>query len=395
MIVLQVVTRLLAIVGKEFVEVARRPGALFSLVLGPFLIMALFGLGYNNSGGSFRTLLVVPPGSGLSTQLEDYRSLVMPGVELAGVQTDVESARQALRDQAVDVVIFAPSDLEANFKAGRQSTIRVEYDIVSPLKANYALVLAQQLGYGVNQQIIERAAANGVSELTKLGRTLSIPPALIAAPTRADPHNLAPIDPTLTSFFGPAVLALILQHMAVTLTALSLVRERHTGVFDVLRVSPVSAVEIILGKMVAFGILGAGVSAVTLGLLVNALHVPFLGDAGLVGMTIGLVLAASLGIGLLISVISDSERQAVQLALLLLLASVFFSGFVLDVQQFVPAVQAIGDMLPVTHGIRLLQDLMLRGATTESWRLVALVSITLVTLATTWALLRRGLSARA
>ena len=395
MIVLQVVTRLLAIVGKEFVEVARRPGALFSLVLGPFLIMALFGLGYNNSGGSFRTLLVVPPGSGLSTQLEDYRSLVMPGVELAGVQTDVESARQALRDQAVDVVIFAPPDLQANFEAGRQSTIRVEYDIVSPVKANYALVLAQQLGYGVNQQIIERAAAKGVSELTKLGETSTIPPAVIAAPTRADPHNLAPIDPTLTSFFGPAVLALILQHMAVTLTALSLVRERHTGVFDVLRVSPVSAVEIILGKMVAFGILGAGVSAVTLGLLVNALHVPFLGDAGLVGMTIGLVLAASLGIGLLISVISDSERQAVQLALLMLLASVFFSGFVLDVQQFVPAVQAIGDMLPVTHGIRLLQDLMLRGATTESWRLMALVAIALVTLAMTWVLLRRGLSARA
>ena len=395
MIVLQVVTRLLAIVGKEFVEVARRPGALFSLVLGPFLIMALFGLGYNNSGGSFRTLLVVPPGSGLSTQLEDYRSLVIPGVELAGVQTDVESARQALRDQAVDVVIFAPPDLQANFEAGRQSTIRVEYDIVSPVKANYALVLAQQLGYGVNQQIIERAAAKGVSELTKLGETSTIPPAVIAAPTRADPHNLAPIDPTLTSFFGPAVLALILQHMAVTLTALSLVRERHTGVFDVLRVSPVSAVEIILGKMVAFGILGAGVSAVTLGLLVNALHVPFLGDAGLVGMTIGLVLAASLGIGLLISVISDSERQAVQLALLVLLGSVFFSGFVLDVQQFVPAVQAIGDMLPVTHGIRLLQDLMLRGATTESWRLMALVAIALVTLAMTWVLLRRGLSARA
>jgi ABC-2 type transport system permease protein len=218
---------------------------------------------------------------------------------------------------------------------------------------------------------------------------------VIAAPTQADPHNLAPIDPTLTSFFGPAVLALILQHMAVTLTALSLVRERHTGVFDVLRVSPVSAIEIILGKMIAFGILGAGVSAVILGLLVNAFHAPFLGDVGLVGITIGLVLAASLGLGLLISVISDSERQAVQLALLVLLGSVFFSGFVLDVQQFAPAVQVIGDLLPVTHGIRLLQDLMLRGATTESWRLMVLVAIALVTLATTWVFLRRGLSARA
>ena len=395
MIVLKVATRLLAIVGKELIEVARRPGALFSLVLGPFLIMALFGLGYDNSGISFRTLLVVPPGSGLSTQIADYQSFVAPGITLVGIQTDVESARQALRDQAVDVVIVAPTDLQANFDAGRQSTIRVEYDIVSPVKANYALILAQQLGYAVNQQIIERAAAKGVSEAGSLGVTTAIPPAVIAAPTRADPHNLAPVDPNLISFFGPAVLALILQHLAVTLTALSLVHERHTGVFDVLRVSPVSAIEIVLGKVVAFAVLGAAVAALILGLLVAAFHVPFLGDVGLVGITIGLVLAASLGLGLLISVVSDSERQAVQLALLILLASVFFSGFVIDATQFLPAVQAVGDLLPVTHGIRLLQDLMLRGATTELWRLGILLGITLVTLATTWLLLRRALSARA
>ncbi len=395
MIVLKVATRLLAIVGKELIEVARRPGALFSLVLGPFLIMALFGLGYNNSGLSFRTVIVVPPGSGLSTQAADYQSFVAPGITLVGVQTDVETARLALREQTVDVVIIAPTDLEANFTAGRQSTIRVEYDIVSPVKANYALILAQQLGYGVNQQIIERAAAKGVSEAGSLGVTSAIPPAVIAAPTIADPHNLAPIDPSLISFFGPAVLALILQHLAVTLTALSLVRERHTGVFDVLRVSPVSAIEIVLGKVVAFAVLGGAVAAVILGLLVSAFHVPFLGDVGLVWTTIGLVLAASLGLGLLISVVSDSERQAVQLALLILLASVFFSGFVIDATQFLPAVQVVGDLLPVTHGIRLLQDLMLRGATTESWRLGVLLAIALVTLATTWLLLRRGLSARA
>ena len=95
------------------------------------------------------------------------------------------------------------------------------------------------------------------------------------------------------------------------------------------------------------------------------------------------------------SVVSDSERKAVQLALLVLLASVFFSGFVIDATEFVPAVQAIGDLLPVTHGIRLLQDLMLRGSTAELWRLGVLLAITLVTMATTWLLLRRGLSARA
>ena len=257
MIVLKVATRILAIVGKELIEVVRRPGALFSLVLGPFLIMALFGLGYDNSGILLRTLLVVPPGSGLSMQLDDYRPLAPPGITLAGIAADDETARQALRARAVDVVIVAPTDLEARFKAGQQSTIRVEYDIVNPIRADYALILAQQLANGVNQQLIERAAATGTSEAGTIGVTTPIPPAVIAAPTRADPQNLAPIEPSLISFFGPAVLALILQHLAVTLTALSLVRERHSGIFDVLRVSPVSAIEIVLGKVVAFAALGA------------------------------------------------------------------------------------------------------------------------------------------
>jgi ABC-2 type transport system permease protein len=395
MIVFQVLTRLLAFVGKELVEVVRRPGALFSLVLGPFLIMALFGFGYQGRLSPFRAMLVVDPASGLSTHLADYGSFSAPGSTLIAVVTDPAAARQALRDRSIDVAIFAPGDVVANFKAGLQSTIRVEYDQVSPAMANYADVLAAQLAYAVNRQIIEYAAAQGFNEAGKLGKTTPISPAVIASPTRAETANLAPTRPTLTSYFGPAVLALILQHMAVTLTALSLVRERHTGVFDVLRVSPVSALEILVGKLLAFGVLGVVVAAAVLGLLATVLGVPFFGDPLLVGACIGLVLAASLGLGLFISVVSDSERQAVQLALLVLLGSVFFSGFLLDIDQFTPAMQVVGGLLPVTHGIRLLQDLLLRGTTAETWRLGVLAAIAVVTVGVTWLVLRRDMSARA
>ena len=395
MILLQVLTRLLAFVGKELVEVVRRPGALFSLVLGPFLIMALFGFGYQGRLSPFRAMLVVDPSSGLSTHLADYATFDAPGSALVQVVTDPAAARQALRDRAIDVAIFAPTDVVANFKAGLQSTIRVEYDQVSPAMANYADVLAAQLAYAVNREIIKYAAAQGLDEAGKLGQATPISPSVIASPTRAETANLAPTPPTLTSYFGPAVLALILQHMAVTLTALSLVRERHTGVFDVLRVSPVSAVEILVGKLLAFGVLGTVVAAAVLALLATVLGVPFFGDPVLVGLCIGFVLAASLGLGLLISVVSDSERQAVQLALLVLLASVFFSGFLLDLDQFTPAMQVVGNLLPVTHGIRLLQDLLLRGSTVETWRLGVLAAIAVATVGVTWLVLRRDMSARA
>jgi ABC-2 type transport system permease protein len=394
-IVFQLPTRILAFVGKELIEVVRRPGALFSLVLGPFLIMALFGLGYDGQLSPFRAMLVVDPSSGMSTNLADYASFHAPGAELVGVVTDPATARQALREGAIDVAIFAPSDVLANFKVGRQSVIRVEYDLVSPALANYADVLAEQLGFAVNRQIIQYAVEQGLTEAGKLGQSTTIPAAVVASPTRVESANLAPTRPTLTSYFGPAVLALILQHMAVTLTALSLVRERHTGVFDVLRVSPVSAFEILLGKMVAFGVLGVVVAAAVLGLMATALGVPFFGDPVLVGAAIGLVLAASLGVGLLISVVSDSERQAVQLALLVLLASVFFSGFLLDLDQFTPVLRVVGNLLPVTHGIRLLQDLLLRGTTTEAWRFAVLGGIAAATGGVTWLVLRRDMSARA
>jgi ABC-2 type transport system permease protein len=117
-----------------------------------------------------------------------------------------------------------------------------------------------------------------------------------------------------------------------------------------------------------------------------------LGDPVVLAGTIALVLLASLGIGLLIAVISDSERQAVQLSLLLLLASVFFSGFVIAISEFTEPVRALAFLLPVTHGIRLMQDIMLRGGTTQNWEFAALLLIAVVTLAVSWFGLRRGMT---
>ena len=109
-------------------------------------------------------------------------------------------------------------------------------------------------------------------------------------------------------------------------------------------------------------------------------------------LAIALLLVASLGIGLVVAVISDSERQAVQLCLLLLLASVFFSGFVVAISEFAEPVRVLAFALPVTHGIRLIQDIMLRGTTTQLWEFAALAGIAAVTLFAAWIGLRRGMT---
>jgi len=389
-----VVVRLLAFIGKELVETVRRPGAVLSLVLGPFLIMAVFGLGYSGVKRPLETIIVAPSTSGLPTDIATYQELAGGGLHIAEVTDDRAAAERRLRTGTADVVVVAPDDAEAQFKAGEQSIIEVLVDEVDPVAENYAAFLAGTLAAEVNREIIERAAAEGEGYVLAAGEPQAsfIPPGVVAAPTRAEILNTAPSTPGVIAYFAPAVLALILQHVAVTLVAMSLVRERTSGLIELFRIAPVSTAEVLIGKVMAFGLIGLAIAGATIALMVVGFGVPVLGLPIFIAATIVLLLLASLGIGLLIATISDSERQAVQLSLLVLLASVFFSGFVLSIEEFSEPVRALAFTLPVTHGIRLLQDFMLRGGTNQEWELVALGLITLVTLVFAWLLLRRGMT---
>ena len=385
--------RLLTLVGKELVEIIRRPGALASLVLGPFLIMVVFGLGYNGIRRPLDTVVVIPPSSGLPTDVATYQQLAGGGLHIDSVAPDASSAQQRLAEGSIDAIVIAPADAQAQFKAGKQSIIQVVVDTVDPVRANYAQFLAGNLAGAVNQEIIRQAVTQGQGAVIAAGdpNAATIPADVVAAPTRAQVENVAPSDPGVVSYFGPAVLALILQHLAVTLVALALVRERTSGIMEVFRVAPVNAWEIIAGKVLAYVLIGGTIAAITVWLLVGPLHIPMLGSATAIAATIGLLLLASLGIGLVIAVVSDSERQAVQLSLLLLLASVFFSGFVIAISEFSEPVRAAAYLLPVTAAIGLLQDLMLRGILAEAWRFAILGGIAVVTLVIAWRGLRRGM----
>jgi ABC-2 type transport system permease protein len=390
--ILQTITRLLAFISKELIEVTRRPGAIISLILGPFLIMSVFGLGYNGYRRPLETIVVIPPQSGLPTDLAHYRQVAV-GMNIQQIAPDAAAPLQRLRNREIDAVIIAPPNLEEQFRSGTQSVIEVHINVTDPVQQAYAGVLAARLASEVNAQIIKQAAGQGEQYALAAGqKTVQIPPDVIAAPTRAELKNEAPVAPGVLSFYGPAVLALILQHLAVTLIALSLVRERTSGIIELFRISPVSTTEVIVGKVLAFGVLSAAVSAVTVVLLVGVLGVPLLGNPLLLAAVIALLAVASLALGLFIAVISDSERQTVQLSLLLLLASVFFSGFVLPIEEFTAPVHVASYVLPVTHGIRLIQDVMLRGWTNEPWETVALAIIAGVLLVATWALLRRSMT---
>lgn len=385
--------RVFSVSGKEIVEVFRRPGAVLSLILGPFLILAIFGFGYGGFRKDLETIVVVAPESTLPKDAASYQELGTRGLAVTEVTSDRSGAEAKLRAGLADVVIVAPIDPMAPIEAGSQAEMTVLIDTTDPVAANYASFLAETMATAVNREIYRQGAEAGQAyAITIGGKDLSqVPPDVIASPTKAVVQNLAPIAPSVLGFYGPAALALVLQHLAVTLIALSIVRERSGGALDRFRSSPMRATELVIGKVAAFGLLGGGIAALSLWLLVNVLGVPTIGAPGTVAGVVMLLLFASLGLGLLISVISDSERQAVQLSLLTLLASMFFSGFVLRTEEFSIPVQVMSYFLPVTHGISLLQSQMLTGAFATPWQLVALGAIGAVLLATSWLLLRREL----
>ena len=375
----QSLIRMASFTGKELREVLRRPGVLLSLILGPFVIMFLFGLGYTGYRAAFATEIVIPEGADLPREPDYYADLAPGRLDVRQVTSDAAAAEERLRANEIDLLIVAPEDAAEELRAGNQTTIRVLWNQVDPVQDQLATLATSILTSSLNAEIIEAAATEGIAFAEgELPAAANVPPEVIARPTTAETENVAPTEPNVLSFFGPAVFALVIQHLAVTLTALSMVRERLSGQMDRFRVAPVTSMELLIGKYVAYAALSLLVTAVVGALLVYVLGVPLLGGVPLFVGIVLLLTFASLGVGLLISLVADSERQAVQLSMLVLLASVFFSGFVLPVSDFAQWAQYIAYLLPVTHGISTLQEHMLRGTVSDPWMLGALAAIGVV-----------------
>ncbi|HEX5824267.1 MAG TPA: ABC transporter permease [Candidatus Limnocylindrales bacterium] len=386
-------TRILAIVGKELISVVRRPGALLSLVLGPFLIMAIFGLGYSGFHRPLDTIVVIPPQTGLPADVRTYAEVGGEGLQIIDVVPDEGAAMARLAHQEIDVVLVAPADIQKRFEAGERTPIDVRVNVTDPVRQAYAIFLARGLEAAINRSVIEQAVKEGegyaISQGVSAAEVKKIPADVISAPTQANVNNIAPSKPTVVQFFGPAVIALILQHMAVTLIAISVVRERRSGVFELFQISPITTAELVTGKLIAFGLFSAAIALLTVGLLVLGFGVPMIGDPGWLALIVTLLVVASLGLGLLVAAISDSEPQVVQLSLLVLLASVFFSGFVLAIDEFSEPVRSAIYALPVANGIRLIGDFMFRGGTVVVWQIWLLAGLAVGYILGAWLLLRR------
>ncbi len=222
----------------------------------------------------------------------------------------------------------------------------------------------------------------------------ALSPEVIAAPFILDVQDVTPVTPSFTSFYSPGVVALLVQHLAITLGALSLSRARLLRVVDMLRVAPVRATEVLLGNYLAYGTVCAIAAAGLVGLLVGVLDVPAIGSWAVIAGAIALLIASSLGIGFIVSLTSSSVQQATQVSMLILLGSIFFSGFLFSLDQISDPVTSLSYLFPASYALRLLQDEMLRGLMRSPEDLAFLGAGALVLFVIAAWLMRRELSPR-
>ncbi len=219
---------------------------------------------------------------------------------------------------------------------------------------------------------------------------IKTPPEVVIAPIKQRYENMRGKAYEAVVFYAPGVLALLVQHTAITLGALALVRERLMGAFEVFRVTPANMIQLLLGKYLSYTLFIASATALLIAAM-SFLGVPFYGGIGIFAGVVIMLILASLGVGFLISAISGSDSQAIQFAMLALLLSIFFSGFFISLDSFVPVARVISEIIPMTHGVIGFQQMLLRGLPPDASVWIALSLISLITFVLVVLLTRRQL----
>jgi ABC-2 type transport system permease protein len=375
-----------AFLSKEIAEIIRQPRLILTLIVGPFLILLLFGLGYTREYAPVRTLYLASPTSPFVDELQNYVKELGTALTYVGTEADPAIAQQRLKSGEVDLVIAAPADPNQVIKSKQQIPFVFYFDQVDPFMVDHMKYIAQILVSVINRKVLEQYVTQQGGNATQ-----GVPAAVAVQPYEVQADNLAESSPTPAQFFGPAVIILLLQHLAVTFGALSIVREKSLGSMDLFRVSPLTSGETLFGKYLSYYLFGAVIAFVLVVLLVFGFSVPMVGSWVMLGFAMALVLFASLGWGFVISSLARTDSQAVQYTMLILLAGFFFSGFVLSLDTLTQSVRVVSRILPATYGIAFMHDVMLRGKGLNHLDLLGVLALGVVLLILSWILVRRGL----
>ena len=424
--------RISSFLGKEMTEIFRQPRLILTLVLGPFLIMFLFGLGYPDQNRTLRTTFVTTDPATFQKEMNIFTKSFNSKIFEYVIVSDKEQALAKLALDQTDLVIVVPDIPFETIKTNQQAEFLIYHNEVDPIQIGYIQSVARILVDEVNRQILQSVAEQGQADsgslqtdleaaivktqelrqavpegdvttatraadlekdLTNVHENLttfrSLAPGILVSPFSAKITGLSEVQLTVTGFFAPAVIVLLLQHVSITFASLSIVRETRSGIMELFRVAPIKAFETLVGKYLSYLFFETILAVVITALAVRLLKIPILGRLQDYALAVVVLLFTSLGVGFLISLISQTDTQAVQYSMLLMLASIFFSGFFLDLRLMKAPITVLAWSLPATYGIRMLQDIMLRGASVPLVVCLGAAAIGIVLFLIDWIRLRK------
>jgi ABC-2 type transport system permease protein len=333
-----------AILYKEFLVVLRDPFTLFFMVFPPLIEMIAFGYALDTDVKHMATIVFD------EDRTEESRQLVKQfentqTFRIVGEARSVTELAELIRRGKAYVGIQIPPDFTRNLHAGRSAKVQVLIDGSNSSIAGSALNTALNVGF--RNGLVTLSEKFGLRDLP-----VEVRPQILYNPEMRSPN-----------FFVPGVIGIVLQIATTFATAMSLVRERERGTLEQLMVSPLSRWGLMLGKLVPYLVIGMTMAALLFLVMRYLFHVPIAGDVGALMIGTLFYVFCLLSLGLLISTRAQNQMQALQMSMMFILPSVFFSGFIFP-RETMPAIfYAISTVIPATYYIELERALVLRGAT--------------------------------
>jgi ABC-2 type transport system permease protein len=341
--------RFLAIVEKEFIQAVRDRGTLAIMLTIPLIQLILFAYAININ---VRNIPLVVADQSLDSQSRNYlQVLVNSGyfkiVATASNQDEVIQAIDA--GQASAGVVIPAGFAEAVARGDARVLALVDGSDLFPAQSAYNAF--NIIGSEYSAEIVTQ-------DITRLG---AVTQSLTLPVLNLNVHVLYNPDLTDLWFIIPGMIAMFLQTQTVALTAAAVVREREYGTLEQLLVSPIHPFELMAAKVVPYFCIGLLNLAVILVTSIFVFHVPFQGNLVLFLALTFLYIFSGLGLGLMVSVISENQRQTNQLVMLIMMLALVLGGFVFPRYTMPAAIQWVGDLFPMTYFIPIARGIFTKG----------------------------------
>ncbi len=323
----------------------RRDRLTFAMILGiPILQLVLFGYAINTDPKHLPTGIVM-------ADTGPVARAIVAGMETSGYfsidrHLSEAEARSALAAGSVAFVVTVPSGFHSDLVRRRDAQIVVEADASDPTASANAIAALPE--------IISRAVAASMDG-PGVAVGASGPRAEVIVHRHYNPERITAYN------IVPGLIGTILTMTATLMTALALTREIERGTMENLLAMPLRPIEIMIGKIVPYIGLGFLQVAVILGAAYVLFSVPMVGSLTLLLCAVLLFIAANVTLGYTFSTIARSQLQAMQMTFFFFLPSILLSGFMFPFRGMPVWAQALGEMLPLTHFLRAVRGIMLKG----------------------------------